>query len=85
MVILSYPLETSSVDTEVMMKNKLKQVRLKKRLRQCEISVKGGIPISTLSRIENNWVSANAKQRKALARVLKVRESWLFPESSKAV
>jgi DNA-binding XRE family transcriptional regulator len=82
-IILSYALETSSVDKEETMKNKLRQIRLKKRLRQCEIAVKAGIPISTMSRIENGWIPANAKQKKALAKVLRVRQSWLFSSPPK--
>ena len=39
-----------------------------------------GIIYSTISRIENGWLNPSAEQKDNLARALKTRKSWLFPE-----
>jgi transcriptional regulator with XRE-family HTH domain len=65
------------------MANNLREVRIRRNVSQLLLSQRTGICQSTLSKIEHGWIPANAKQRKALARVLKVRESRLFPESEK--
>jgi transcriptional regulator with XRE-family HTH domain len=64
------------------MKNKLRKIRFERCLRQCEIAARANIAISTLSRIENGWLRPNEKQKKALARALKVSKSWLFPPTA---
>lgn len=67
------------------MANNLREIRIRSNVCQLLLSQRTGICQSTLSKIEHGWIPANAKQRKVLARVLKVRECWLFPGSSKAV
>ena len=65
------------------MLNKLRKLRFQRSIPQILLSQKTGISQSTLSKIEHGWIPANAKQRKVLARVLKVCESWLFSELKK--
>jgi len=39
-----------------------------------------GIIYSTICRIEKGWLRPSAEQKEKLARALKTRKNWLFPE-----
>lgn len=61
--------------------NNLRRVRLSVDISQLELMRRTGIYFSTISKIERGWVKPTKKQRKKLARVLKVSEDHLFPEA----
>lgn len=61
--------------------NRLRLVRAEKRISQLDTALAIGISQSKLSLIENSYVEPTAEERAALARVLGVDESDVFPES----
>jgi transcriptional regulator with XRE-family HTH domain len=65
--------------------NRIRKVRLSKGISQVELGNRVGVSYGTMSRLERGHVRAVGRVRKRLSRVLRVRESWLFPGSSKAV
>jgi transcriptional regulator with XRE-family HTH domain len=64
------------------MMHKLREARFYRRITQADLWLKTGIHFSTLSRIETGHVVPSAKQRRKLAKALKVPEAWLFPPES---
>jgi len=60
--------------------NNLRKARLKADKSQLKLMKETGIFFSTISRIENGWLKPSDKQKKKLAKALKVDQEWLFPE-----
>lgn len=64
------------------MKNKLKEARFFANKPQIKLWLETGIHYSTISRIECGYIKPTKEQKKRLARALKVKVSWLFPEKN---
>ena len=62
------------------MKNRLKEARFFARMPQIKLWLETGIHYSTISRIECGYIQPTEEQKKKLAKVLEVKEDWLFPE-----
>ena len=60
--------------------NNLRKARLTIDKSQLQLMKETGIFFSTISRIENGWLKPSDKQKKKLAKALKVEQEWLFPE-----
>jgi len=63
-------------------KNRVGKVRLLKRMLQIELAARTGINFATISRIENGWIKPTIGQRRKLAKVLRAKADWLFPEAN---
>ncbi len=62
------------------MDNRLKEARFYKRIPQIQLWLKTGIHYSTISRIECGYIKPSKEQKKKMAKVLRVKVDWLFPE-----
>ncbi|MCK4859461.1 MAG: helix-turn-helix transcriptional regulator [Candidatus Omnitrophica bacterium] len=60
--------------------NNLRKARLKADKSQLKLMKETGIYFATISRIENGWLEPTSKQKRKLAKALKVDSDWLFPE-----
>ena len=60
--------------------NNLRKARLKADKSQLKLMKETGIYFATISRIENGWLEPTIKQKRKLAKALKVDPDWLFPE-----
>jgi transcriptional regulator with XRE-family HTH domain len=60
--------------------DKLKELRFFGNLKQCELALKAGIPLATLSRIENGWIQPSERHKKQLAEALELPQSDIFAE-----
>jgi len=60
--------------------NRIKQIRILKGITQLELMKMTGIHYSQISLIENGYRKPSEKIKKLLAKALKVKKSWLFPE-----
>ena len=69
-----------AVNKEVLVMNRLKEIRNERNLSQLRLALLTGIAPSELSRIENGWIRPYPGWRKRLARALGVTEKELFPE-----
>jgi len=61
------------------MKNRLKEERLKRKLRQYVLARKCRIHYTRLSRIENEIDDPSERETRLLSRVLRIEVSDLFP------
>jgi len=61
-------------------KNRLKEVRFNRGIKQLNLALKTGINPAIISKIENNWFQPTKKQAEKLSQVLRVPPEWLFPE-----
>ncbi|MGB7296824.1 MAG: helix-turn-helix transcriptional regulator [Candidatus Aminicenantales bacterium] len=66
-----------------MRNEKLRTVRVLKRLPQDALAALTGLDRSVISRIENGWLEPSAQQRKTLAAALGVLEGSIFSEPKK--
>lgn len=64
------------------MMNRLRKARLLRDMSQLKLMQTTGIYFTTISRIERGWIKPSEKQRKKLARALRVKPDWLFPDGS---
>lgn len=60
--------------------NNLRKARLRADKSQLQLMKETGIYFATISRIENGWLKPSDKQKKRLAKALKVKPEWLFSE-----
>ena len=60
--------------------NRLIEARFFSRKPQIQLWIETGIHYSTISRIECGYIKPTEAQKKKLAKVLEVKEDWLFPE-----
>lgn len=65
------------------MKNRLKEARFFARKPQVQLWLVTGIHYSTISRIECGYIEPNEEQKIKLAKALRVKKDWLFPERDK--
>jgi len=63
--------------------NKLREYRIKAELSQLQLSYRTRVASTAISSIENNKLAAWPKARRALAKVLKVSQSELFPDDGR--
>ena len=71
-------LDTLFVYREVTV-NKLREVRVIKRISQFQLRIATGIHQSKISMIENGWVQPREDEKQRLAKVLGVRIEEVFP------
>jgi len=62
--------------------NNLRKARLKADKSQLQLMKETGIYFATISRIENGWLKPKSEQKRKLAKALKVRPAWLFPNQA---
>ena len=62
--------------------NNLRKARLTIDKSQLQLMKETGIYFATISRIENGWLEPTSKQKNKLAKALKVKPGWLFPEKA---
>ncbi len=62
--------------------NRLKEARFFAKKPQIQLWVETGIHYSTISRIECGYLQTTEEQKKKLAKALKVKKDWLFPEEN---
>jgi len=60
--------------------NRLKEARFFTNKPQIKLWLETGIHYSTISRIECGYIKPTEAQKKKLAKVLEVKEDWLFPK-----
>ncbi len=60
--------------------NNLRKARLRADKSQLQLMKETHIYFATISRIENGWLKPSDKQKNKLAKALKVKADWLFPE-----
>jgi len=60
--------------------NNLRKARLRADKSQLQLMKETGIYFATISRIENGWLKPKSEQKRKLAKALKVKTDWLFPE-----
>jgi DNA-binding XRE family transcriptional regulator len=63
----------------IIRRNRLKKIRLERRIRQHEISRKIHTWPQTISKIENHAWPATQKQKKGIAKFFKLRIEDIFP------
>lgn len=62
------------------MKNRLKEARFFAKKPQARLWLETGVHYATISRIECGYIKPTEEQKKKLAKALKVKPEWLFPE-----
>lgn len=62
------------------MKNRLKEARFFAKKPQARLWLETGVHYATISRIECGYLKPTEEQKKKLAKALKVKPDWLFPE-----
>lgn len=62
--------------------HRLREARFYRHLSQADIWLKTGIHFSTLSRFETGHLVPSAKQKRKLARALRVPRGWLFADEA---
>jgi DNA-binding XRE family transcriptional regulator len=62
-----------------MYKNKLREIRFFGNIKQCELAIKAGVPLATLSKIENGWLRPNEDQKRRIANALALPVHDVFP------
>ena len=61
---------------------RLKEARFFAKKPQIQLWVETGIHYSTISRIECGYLQTTEEQKKKLAKALKVKKDWLFPDEN---
>jgi len=64
------------------MKNRLKEARFFAKKPQARLWLETGVHYATISRIECGYLKPTEEQKKKLAKALKVKPEWLFPEKA---
>lgn len=67
---------------ELMNRNRLRDVRVLKRITQFQLRLSTGIHQSKISMIENGLILPRGDEKKALAKALGVSQGDLFPEGT---
>lgn len=63
--------------------NNLRKARLKADKTQLQLMKETGIYFATISKIERGWLKPSEEQKEKLAKALRVKKDWLFPDDSK--
>jgi DNA-binding XRE family transcriptional regulator len=72
--------ELRMVASKLKSKNRLRELRVHRGIKQLALASQSGIDQSTLSKLECSWFRPSEGQAKKLSAVLKVPLEWLFPE-----